>query len=58
MHKTASILLAFLFGVSSAPSLPAAAAPNQVGTLAARAPILIPPPDPELKAAFDAADRS
>ncbi|MCO5055770.1 lytic transglycosylase domain-containing protein [Thermomonas sp.] len=58
MHKTASILLAFLFGVSSAPSLPAAAAPNQVGTLAARAPILIPPPDPALKAAFDAADRS
>lgn len=58
MRKIPSILLVFLLGVSSAPALPAAAAAGQASALTARAPSLITPPDPALKAAFDAADRS
>ncbi|WP_297830200.1 lytic transglycosylase domain-containing protein [Thermomonas sp.] len=57
MHKTASILLVFLLGVSSTPSLQATSTPAQAGALPARAPIRIAPPAPALKAAFDAAER-
>jgi len=57
MHKTASILLVFLLGVSSASSSQTASTPDQAGALSARAPIRIAPPAPALKAAFDAAER-
>lgn len=58
MHKTASILLVFLLGVSSAPALPVATPPAQTPALPARAPIPVAAPDSALRAAFDAADRS